>query len=142
MTHCLHRPVGDAHHDLIAMVRLLLEILLPMGEASLGSVARALRMHPRTLQRRLQAHGLSLSDLLDQQRRTMAVRIVLERGMSLTELALMLGYSEQSAFNHAFERWFGEAPRRWAARNGQVAAGGKAVAAAGFADGGMTDAYR
>ncbi len=119
MTQGSSPPRDAVRHDLIAHVRVLLEVLMPMGEASLGSVARALEMHPRTLQRRLQAHGLSLSDLLDQQRRTLAGRIVLERRMSLTELALTLGYSEQSAFNHAFERWFGEAPRRWAARHSE-----------------------
>lgn len=142
MTDCFNPPAGDARHDLIATVRVLLEMLMPMGEASLGSVARALAMHPRTLQRRLHAHGISLSDLLDQQRRTLAGRIVLERRMSLTELALTLGYSEQSAFNHAFERWFGEAPRRWAARHGEGKGPLRVVSALRIAGEGGIDAYQ
>jgi AraC-like DNA-binding protein len=117
MTRCFGDLTSGARHDLIATVRVLLEMLMPMGEASLVSVARSLDMHPRTLQRRLQVHGWSLSALLDQQRRTIARQLLLEQRMSLTELAFMLGYSEQSAFNHAFERWFGEAPGRWAARH-------------------------
>jgi AraC-like DNA-binding protein len=28
-------------------------------------------------------------------------------------LAYMLGYADQSAFNHAFRRWHGTTPRRW-----------------------------
>ena len=141
MTDCFTRPRDTARHDLIATVRVLLEMLMPIGEASLGSVAAALEMHPRTLQRRLQAHGLSLSDLLDQQRRAMARRIVLERRMSLTELALTLGYSEQSAFNHAFERWFGEAPRRWAARHGE-GQGPQVIPVSRIAREGGIDVYR
>jgi AraC-like DNA-binding protein len=141
MTDCFSPPRDTARHDLVATVRVLLEMLMPIGEASLGGVARALGMHPRTLQRRLQAHGLSLSDLLDQQRRAMARRIVLERRMSLTELALTLGYSEQSAFNHAFERWFGEAPRRWAARHGE-GKGPKLIPASRIAREGGIDVYR
>lgn len=117
MTRCFGDLTSGARHDLIATVRILLEMLMPIGEASLVSVARSLEMHPRTLQRRLQAHGWNLSALLDQQRRTIARQLLLEQRMSLTELAFMLGYSEQSAFNHAFERWFGEAPSRWAARH-------------------------
>jgi AraC-like DNA-binding protein len=141
MTDRFTPPRDTARHDLIATVRVLLEMLMPMGEASLGSVARALGMHPRTLQRRLHAHGLSLSDLLDQQRRAMAGRIVLERRMSLTELALTLGYSEQSAFNHAFERWFGEAPRRWAARHGE-GQGPQVIPVSRIAREGGIDVYR
>lgn len=117
----MSRSFGDlavgARHDLIATVQVLLEMLMPMSEASLGSVANTLGMHPRTLQRRLQALGWNLSDLLDQQRRIMAGQLLREQRMSLTELAFTLGYSEQSAFNHAFQRWFGEAPGRWAARH-------------------------
>ncbi|MCZ8326371.1 MAG: helix-turn-helix transcriptional regulator [Sphingomonadaceae bacterium] len=141
MTDCFPLPRDAARHDLIATVRVLLEMLMPIGEASLGSVAAALEMHPRTLQRRLHAHGLSLSDLLDQQRRALAGRIVLERRMSLTELALTLGYSEQSAFNHAFERWFGEAPRRWAARHGE-GQGARVIPVSRIAGEGGIDAYR
>jgi AraC-like DNA-binding protein len=25
----------------------------------------------------------------------------------------MLGYADQSAFNHAFRRWYGTTPRQW-----------------------------
>jgi AraC-like DNA-binding protein len=142
MTHQFGNPKGKAHHDLVATVSVLLEQLMPMGDASLGCVASAMGMHPRTLQRRLQAHGLSLSSLLDQQRRTIAGQIVLERRMSLTELALTLGYSEQSAFNHAFERWFGDAPRRWAAQHRHRAMKGEADQANRIAGKEATDAYR
>ena len=33
--------------------------------------------------------------------------------LTLPEVALLLGYSEQSAFNRAFLRWTGMTPRRW-----------------------------
>lgn len=36
--------------------------------------------------------------------------------LSLSEVAFLLGYSEQSGFNHAFRRWTGSTPRRHRAR--------------------------
>jgi len=30
--------------------------------------------------------------------------------MSLAEIAFLLGYADQSAFNHAFRRWTGDSP--------------------------------
>lgn len=33
--------------------------------------------------------------------------------LSRQDLALLLGYSEQSAFTRAFRQWTGQAPRQW-----------------------------
>ena len=112
--------IGGTTDDLIANVRALIEVLMPLGQATIVNVSAALDMHPRTLQRRLRKLEWSFVDLLDQQRRAMARRLVLEGRRSLTDIALYLGYSEQAAFNHAFERWFGSAPRRWAAQQHAV----------------------
>ena len=32
------------------------------------------------------------------------------KGLALAEIAFSLGYSEVSAFNHAFRRWTGQSP--------------------------------
>jgi AraC-like DNA-binding protein len=34
--------------------------------------------------------------------------------MQLTQLAMVLGYSELSAFSRSFRGWYGVSPRRWA----------------------------
>jgi AraC-like DNA-binding protein len=35
------------------------------------------------------------------------------RNLPMGNLAYMLGYADQSAFNHAFRRWYGTTPRQW-----------------------------
>jgi AraC-like DNA-binding protein len=70
-------------------------------------------MSPRTLQRRLRDHGLCYADLLDSTRASAAKNYLSDRGISVAEVAYLLGFSEQSSFNHAFKRWTGQAPNEF-----------------------------
>ncbi|MFC3606700.1 helix-turn-helix transcriptional regulator [Stutzerimonas tarimensis] len=90
--------------------------LLDEGTASLESLAERLRLPSWTLQRRLGEHGLTFTLLLDQVRRERALLYLRQRGVSLSEMALLLGYSELSAFSRAFRRWFGMSPLQWRRR--------------------------
>ena len=36
--------------------------------------------------------------------------------LSLAEIAFLLGYADQSAFNHAFRKWTGDSPLRFRKR--------------------------
>jgi len=83
---------------------------LQLGEPSLIGVARTLGVPERTLYRRLAARGLSYKTLLGELRFQLARRYLADAGLSLTEIALMLGYSEQSAFTRAFRSWSGDTP--------------------------------
>jgi AraC-like DNA-binding protein len=38
---------------------------------------------------------------------------LLRSGMSVEEAAARMGYSEPSAFSHAFKRWSGRSPESW-----------------------------
>ncbi len=96
-------------------VRALLVELLPGGEAGLEPLARRLGMSARTLQRRLSEDGTSLQAELESLRRQQS-RALLESGMSIAEVAWLLGYSEPSAFHHAFKRWTGLPPEAWRTR--------------------------
>ena len=51
----------------------------------------------------------SFRKILDQARKQIAVRY-LEKKIPICDIALLLGFSEQSAFNHAFRRWTGSTP--------------------------------
>jgi AraC-like DNA-binding protein len=64
----------------------------------------------RTLQRRLAAERTSYRDVVDKARCLKAMSQLRDDGDSITELALMLGYSEHSAFTRAFRRWTGTSP--------------------------------
>ena len=86
---------------------------LAEGGADLPGTAASLGVSARTLQRRLQAQGLSFQDVLDEVRHRSAEHYLADRRLQLSDVALLLGYSEQSAFNRAFKRWTGRTPRQW-----------------------------
>jgi len=48
--------------------------------------------------------------LLDDLRQQLAKQYLADPGLLLSDVALLLGFSEQSAFNRAFRRWSGETP--------------------------------
>lgn len=83
------------------------------GEPTLEAVAAAMNTSPRTLQRRLSERGMRFQQLLDSTRLILAEEYLRDSRLQLTEIAQLLGYSEQSAFNHAFRRWTGKTPRRF-----------------------------
>ncbi len=90
---------------------------LPDGSATLRRAAHDLHLSVRTLQRRLDRRGQTWQQLLDQMRMQLAHQYLTDPSLSLGDVALLLGYSEQSAFNRAFRRWTGQTPRR--ARRGR-----------------------
>ena len=90
--------------------------LLAQGDVSLPRIAAALDLSPRTLQRRLAEADATFSDIVDDARKEEARRYLADETLSLTEVAFLLGFGEQSAFNHAFRRWFGASPGAWRAR--------------------------
>jgi AraC-like DNA-binding protein len=94
-------------------IRQSLPRLMLNGEPELGAVARELSLSARTLRRRLHEQGLNFRALLDDTRRRLAQDYLADGQLALAEVALLLGYSEQSAFNRATQRWTGMTPRRW-----------------------------
>lgn len=86
---------------------------LPEGHARFEDVATRLGMAPITLYRRLRDHGVEFSDLVRGCRYETAVRFVRDPGLPLTEVALLLGYSELSSFSRAFRQWMGVSPTRF-----------------------------
>jgi AraC-like DNA-binding protein len=87
-----------------------------LGDATRESTARHLRLSERSLNRRLQEEGTSYRELLDRARFQVAQQLLLGTRMSVTSVALALGYAETSAFNHAFRRWSGQRPGEWRSR--------------------------
>ena len=75
-------------------------------------VARTLAISPRTLARRLGSEGCTFAGILDSLRRDLATRYLREPDLPISEIAWLLGYRESSAFNHAFRRWTGKAPKQ------------------------------
>ncbi|MES2900828.1 MAG: AraC family transcriptional regulator [Pseudomonadota bacterium] len=79
----------------------------------LASIAEELKLTPRTLQRKLNEAGASFQQVLDQARFALAKDYLRQDGLSLVDIAFLLGYQEQSAFTHAFKEWSGVNPGAW-----------------------------
>jgi AraC-like DNA-binding protein len=99
--------------DLIGSLRPLIRSLLPAGCPGVALVARLCGLSLRSFQRELAAAGLSFSDLVEQARLELALALMRDPAMPLTEVALELGYSDSANFTRAFRRWTGLAPRRY-----------------------------
>jgi AraC-like DNA-binding protein len=84
---------------------------LMRGEnTTLDGVAKELLLSPRHLQNKLKNEGMAYQLLLDQVKKEMALKYLDDLQMTVCDIAFLLGFSEQSAFNHAFKRWTGITP--------------------------------
>ena len=121
----IKKYLATAHAELeggtLEDVRAEIARQMELGDCTLDRVAGRLRIPPRSLQRRLQAEGLSFRDLLDEWRRARALSLVTNTRLPLSEVSDALGYSEQSVFTNAFRRWYGGSPHRF--RMQRLAAG-------------------
>ena len=88
---------------------------LPSGTCSIERCARKLGSSVRALQLDLSEHGVRFSDILEKQRVELAKSYLEQGQLSLDEIAVLLGYSEQSSFGRAFKRWTGSTPQRFRA---------------------------
>ena len=89
--------------------------LLPTGHCTADAIADHLKVHTRTLQRRLAEEGVRCQDVIEKERRDQAARYLAEPGLQLHQIAGLLGYAEQSTLNRSCRRWFGKTPRQYRA---------------------------
>ncbi|MCB9526863.1 MAG: AraC family transcriptional regulator ligand-binding domain-containing protein [Myxococcales bacterium] len=92
--------------------------LLGQGRAEVRFVAARLGLSARTLQRRLRAEGTAFAAVVDETRQALAEVYLADRSLTVLEVAIMLGYADESAFHRAFKRWFGARPGEWRAARG------------------------
>lgn len=96
----------DEHRSTSAAARRAIEQAIRFGGSTAEDhVARALGMGMRTLRRRLAEEGTSLRIVLDGVRLEIATERLGRPHASLAELALELGFSDQTALSRAFRRW-------------------------------------
>jgi AraC-like DNA-binding protein len=91
-------------------VRKLLIELLPSGEASQQHIAVQMNRSLSTLQRQLATEGTNYKEIREQTRQELAEQYVREGRYSLSQVAYLLGFSDQSNFSRAFRRWTGHSP--------------------------------
>lgn len=97
--------------DTAWLVETLVERQLASGHCGIKQVAEQLKLNRRTLQRRLAKQHVSFEDILDEVRRKAANYHLSRQEHSLSQIAGLLGYSDQSAFTRACKRWTGTTPQ-------------------------------
>ncbi|MGR3761776.1 AraC family transcriptional regulator ligand-binding domain-containing protein [Roseobacteraceae bacterium NS-SX3] len=86
---------------------------LATGPVTLETIASGLGMSPRTLSRKLAQEGTSYFTILEELRKSLALRYLADKDLVLAEIAFLLGYSSLSSFNDAFKRWTGVSPGQY-----------------------------
>lgn len=93
--------------------------VLAYGNPTLTDVARQYHMTQRTLQRRLKKEGTSFQILLNAVRGGLAEDYLKYSAMSAFEISQLLGFKEQSSFNHFFAETFGLSPTAYRQQHNQ-----------------------
>lgn len=99
-----------APESLRALVETEAQRLLPHGGARRREVAKKLAMSTRTLARKLAGEGTSFEEVVDELRRSLALQYIETPGVSVSQIAWLLGYEGSTSFSHAFRRWTGGSP--------------------------------
>ncbi|NOT72589.1 MAG: helix-turn-helix domain-containing protein [Hyphomicrobium sp.] len=103
-------PLIPEQEDTLAIIAAVTDLALYEGYPRIDWVAAKLGMSRRTLQRRLDQHGTTFQRLVEDSLFNRA-KLMLESGaVSITQIALELGYGDLAHFTRAFRRWAGISP--------------------------------
>ncbi len=105
--------ISDLSEASAETVRAAIEGLLCHESIKLAEVANCFGLAQRSFQRRLDGLNLKFGDILDDFRITQAMRVLRQESVSVTDLALDLGYDHPQNFARAFRRRVGLSPRRY-----------------------------
>ncbi len=130
----IHKPLSSADHTLqqllVQQAQALLEQLpnstqldqrlqhsiltgLQKNQYQIEYIAAQLGLSVRQLQRHLQQQNTTFQERVQQVRFMLATEYLKDPHLSLQEIALLLCYSEQSAFQRAFKHWTKQTPQQW-----------------------------
>ncbi len=97
--------------DFAALLRQILEPYILDGYPDISFIADISDCSVRVLQRRLAEFGTTYSKTVARVRFEAALRAMEDTDRKLIDIAMDLGYADQSAFTRAFRRWAGVSPR-------------------------------
>ena len=86
---------------------------LQKNNYQIEAISNQLNMSVRQLQRHLYQQNTTYQQRVQQVRQLLATQYLQDSCLSLQEIALLLSYSEQSAFQRAFKQWMGITPQQW-----------------------------
>ena len=103
----------DMPSGFLDRVESLITSLLMADSLDVEILAEAAGTSTRTLQRQLQAYGLSYSAIVQQTRLGLACDWLSGTGMLISEISAVLGYADPAHFSRAFRRKSGMTPQQY-----------------------------
>ncbi len=100
-------------NNIVKKVHEKLIYLLPLGEPTLAVLAKEIGVSQRSLNRYLKNENVTFREMLSETRQHLAKQYLLEKKISIIEIAFNLGYSDSSNFSRAFKKWVGVTPGKF-----------------------------
>lgn len=101
---------NESFEEFLRQLQQLLLIAMRDGDTRASTMAAKMNYSLRSFYRKLSEHGYSYRSVLADTRRRLAKRYLADPALTPADVALLLGYSEQSAFIRAFKDWMGMTP--------------------------------
>ena len=95
----------NSSDQFVDQVKAAISTHLQSGAVSLGHIATTLELSERQLQRKLKEDALTYQGVLDETRKTLALKQIEDDMIDFSEITFLLGFSDQSAFQRAFKKW-------------------------------------
>ncbi|PCI54604.1 MAG: AraC family transcriptional regulator [Alphaproteobacteria bacterium] len=105
--------VQENPQDFATVVRDQIKMLLGENTPGPSEIAKLLSLTDHKFHKKMKDKGISFNSILRAARQELATHYLKNPDIPLTEVALCLGYSEQSAFSRAFRNWTGMSPRHY-----------------------------
>lgn len=97
--------------DIKAVVRQAIRSTLAESVCCRDEVCTRVGFPSRTLHRKLTHAGTNFENLRDEVRRSLCLRYLARRDLTITEIATRLGFAEGSVLTHTCQKWFSSSPR-------------------------------
>jgi len=101
------------HDDIVSQVESKLIECMSSGHITKEKVAKKLNMSASTLKLKLAQQGTGFQQLLDQTRESLSNSYMEQSGISISEIAYLLGFTDTSSFSRVFKRWTGQSPSQY-----------------------------
>ena len=108
--------------ELIRSVASIVSLRLLDGQSDIDGAARLAGIGVQTLQRALRQRGYTYRQVLAACRHSRATALLSETTMSVSDIAVALGYEELANFSRAFHGWSATSPRHYRDHLGQMVA--------------------
>ena len=80
---------------------------------SVEEIAQKLNTSPRSLQRKLKEEDSNFRTIKELIRKQLSIKYLLDDSLTIYDVSMLLAYSERSAFEKAFKKWYGKNPSQY-----------------------------